>query len=214
MISRIPPNIKVYDSFLNEEEHLYLTQHSSKVKSYANKEQKNYPLIISATEEWSQDYLQKDFRLQLIFTKFINAFQNFEQNLIFGSIEYWFIFSNLSKGEPISTTHGAHFDDNKWTIKNENEIKAPSIIAIFYLHTTPTALRVFNYDFNDRQNLQVKSQNISNFLDVECLGNRLVIFRGEKMHGVFGKLNEIETVQRVGLVFNLWEESPQRPWWF
>ncbi len=128
-------------------------------------------------------------------------------------MEHWFIFSNLDHKEPISVTHGAHFDDNKWTIKENSTVFPPSLIAILYLYDTPTSLRVFNADYKDRKIIENIPISLMKYRDIECRENRLIIFPGQKFHGVVGTLKDSKIIKRTGLVFNLWNVSPQRPWW-
>jgi hypothetical protein len=202
-----------YDSFLTDDEHKYLVNYSDKIYSYLTSYQKEQALIISSTEEWSTDYVTKDLKLENIFEKFVKTLEAFLPQVKMESVEHWFIYSSLSHKEPISVTHGAHFDDNKWSIKENHTVEAPSLIAIYYLYETPTAIRVFNIDYKMKSIVSRIPEQLIQFEEIACKENRLIVFPGDKYHGVVGTLKEEGVCKRTGLVFNLWKDSPQRPWW-
>jgi len=210
MSSGKPFEVPFIDSFLTDEEFIFLREHAAKIKQFATEFHKSCPLIIAATEEYSKDYLVHDNILQNIFEKISKKLHSFDWLPPIKSVEHWYIFSNLNHKKSITSTHGPHFDDNKWTVRENANISPPALIAIFYLHSTPTSLRVFNYDY---ENKDKQFPHPLKFIDVECKQNRLIIFQGNKYHGVIGKFKDDLDYERAGLVFNLWEESPQRPWW-
>jgi len=205
--------VKYYDSFLSDEDHQYLVNHADTIYSYLTDYHKQQALIISATEECSSDYVTKDSRLDKIFNQFVTTLKSFTPEVDIKSVEHWFIYSSLSHQEPISVTHGAHFDDNKWSIKENHVVGPPSVIAIYYLHETPTAIRVFNVDYKMKAIVERIPEGLIRFEEIACKENRLIVFPGEQYHGVVGTLKDESVIKRTGLVFNLWRESPQRPWW-
>jgi hypothetical protein len=177
---------------------------------------KKQPLIISSTSRFPQDYLGESSEVQsAVKAVFDEMCVSFDLDGNKSYFETWNIFSEINGMHSLSSSHGAHFDDNMWSVLPSDEQKFAAVASgVIYFNTTLTYLRIFPKRYSTIDSLP-KPDELLNFQEHQCVENRLVCFEGDLMHTVRGKFKVSDGVfSRMGMVFNVWGKSPARPWWF
>ncbi|GEM_PF-6139465 len=208
--------VDCFDDILPVADFEQLKKRAEKLYSKSSSYLKKQPLIISSTSRFPQDYLGESKEVQsairVIFDEMCVCFDLDKKKSHF---ETWNIFSEVHGMHSLSTSHGAHFDDNKWSVLPSDENRFAAVASgVLYFNTTPTYLRIFPKRHSTRD-APMKPAELIKFQEHQCVENRLVCFEGDLMHTVCGRFKASDGVfSRMGMVFNVWDESPARPWWF
>lgn len=208
--------VKFFDEMLPMTDFNQLKKRAENLRSKSSPYLKEQPLIISSTSRFPQDYLGESKEVQgavkAVFDEMCLCFDLDKNKSYF---ETWNIFSEVNGMHSLSSSHGAHFDDNMWSVLPSDEQKFAAVASgVLYFNTTPTYVRIFPKRYSTKDS-PPKPKELINFQEHQCVENRLVCFEGDLMHTVRGKFKDSDgAFSRMGMVFNVWGKSPARPWWF